>query len=148
MTVQHVDVTLTIDGHSKGTIEQPFTCCAELTAKRSDKFAIRIQFLNTMHVSIGDVEIAFSINSDARCVCCSESGGNCISGVSPCAPDDASPSCGNPCPEGLSCVTVNGQAVCGDQSECIGPSERSCGNCGTQTRTCQDGEWSSWSGCG
>lgn len=90
---------------------------------------------------------AFTLHSDPKCVCCSEYGGNCISGESPCAPDDASPSCGNPCPTGLSCVQVNGKAVCGDKNECIGPEEQACGNCGRQTRSCNDGEWSRWSTC-
>lgn len=36
---------------------------------------------------------------------------------------------------------------CTGQS-CTGQSSQSCGNCGTQTRTCNNGVWSSWSTCG
>jgi hypothetical protein len=90
---------------------------------------------------------AFTLRSDPRCVCCSNGGGACISGESPCAPEDASPTCGNPCPSDLSCVTLNGKAVCGQKSECIGPTEQACGNCGTQTRSCLDGQFTSWSVC-
>lgn len=90
---------------------------------------------------------AFSLHTDPKCVCCSESGGGCVAGDSPCAPEDASPSCGNRCPAGLSCVKQNGRHVCGFESECVGPSEQRCGNCGTQSRTCEDGQWSSWSVC-
>src|SRR4051812_24788949 len=32
-------------------------------------------------------------------------------------------------------------------SACSGLSEQECGNCGTQTRTCNDGVWSAWSAC-
>ena len=32
-------------------------------------------------------------------------------------------------------------------TECAGPVTRSCGNCGTQTRSCTEGEWSDWSTC-
>lgn len=90
---------------------------------------------------------SFTINTDPHCACCSTRGGNCISGVSECAPDDASPTCGNRCPEGLSCVTVDGKSVCGQKNECSGPTEQACGNCGTQTRTCENGEFSAWSKC-
>ena len=90
---------------------------------------------------------SFTINTDPHCACCSTRGGSCISGVSECAPDDASPTCGNRCPEGLACVTVNGKSLCGQKSECSGPTEQACGNCGTQTRTCEGGEFSSWSQC-
>lgn len=30
---------------------------------------------------------------------------------------------------------------------CQGPTKQGCGNCGTQTRVCQAGKWSSWSQC-
>lgn len=93
---------------------------------------------------------AFTLQNDPRCACCSTQGGRCTSGISECAPEDASPSCGNRCPSGLACVKLKGQdkSVCGPPpTECAGPSEQACGNCGTQTRTCESGEWSSWSKC-
>lgn len=90
---------------------------------------------------------AFSMRSDPSCVCCSNQGGHCISGESPCAPEESSPTCGNRCPSGLSCVSVNGKAVCGQKSECAGPTQQACGDCGAQTRTCDGGEWSAWSKC-
>src|SRR5439155_8120483 len=31
---------------------------------------------------------------------------------------------------------------------CGGAMTRACGNCGTQSRRCQDGKWSDWSTCG
>jgi alpha-tubulin suppressor-like RCC1 family protein len=31
---------------------------------------------------------------------------------------------------------------------CDGPGSQSCGNCGTQTRACNNGTWSDWSACG
>jgi hypothetical protein len=92
---------------------------------------------------------AFSLQSDPRCACCSMLGGRCTSGETECAPEDASPSCGNRCPEGLACVKLMGQekSVCGQPTECIGPTTQDCGNCGSQTRTCDSGEWSEWSEC-
>lgn len=30
---------------------------------------------------------------------------------------------------------------------CVGSSSQSCGNCGTQTRTCNNGQWSNWGVC-
>ena len=90
---------------------------------------------------------SFTINTDPNCACCSNRPGSCTSGVSECAPEGASPTCGNRCPEGLSCVTLNGKSVCGQKSECVGPTAQACGNCGTQTRTCESGDWSAWSKC-
>ena len=45
-------------------------------------------------------------------------------------------SCGGNCEWGA-CLTQT----------CSGPSSQSCGNCGTQTRTCDNGVWSAWSAC-
>lgn len=89
----------------------------------------------------------FTIGSDPLCVCCSSSASRCTIEASPCAPESRSLLCGDRCPTGYSCVTVNGKSVCGTRSYCDGPAEQSCGNCGTQTRTCNDGTWSSWSEC-
>jgi hypothetical protein len=36
---------------------------------------------------------------------------------------------------------------CGSQT-CAGPASQGCGNCGTQTRTCDNGTWSDWGACG
>src|SRR5205814_9206693 len=30
---------------------------------------------------------------------------------------------------------------------CAGPTSQACGHCGTQTRTCDSGQWSAWSAC-
>jgi len=89
----------------------------------------------------------FTIGSDPNCVCCSNSAEGCVIESSPCAPEARSAECGNRCPAGFACVTVNGKSVCGTKSRCDGPSEQACGNCGTQTRHCNDGTWSSWSEC-
>jgi hypothetical protein len=91
---------------------------------------------------------AFTITTDPRCACCSERGGFCTSGLSECAPEDASPTCGNRCPEGLSCnKQPDGKSICGQKTECVGQRQQACGNCGAQNRTCEAGEWSRWSTC-
>lgn len=90
---------------------------------------------------------AFTMPSDPRCVCCSAQPGACVSGESPCAPEGSSPTCGARCPEGLECVAGKGGSVCGKKTSCQGPERQACGNCGTQSRTCEDGNWSAWSEC-
>jgi len=48
-----------------------------------------------------------------------------------------------------------GSRTCGGNCEwsacqaqtCSGPSSQACGNCGTQTRNCDNGVWSAWSAC-
>ncbi|HVU03705.1 MAG TPA: hypothetical protein VHE30_18225 [Polyangiaceae bacterium] len=90
---------------------------------------------------------AFTIHTDPRCACCSKSPGVCTSGVTECAPEGASPTCGDPCPSGLACVEVNGKHVCGTESKCDGEPRQACGACGVSTRTCENGTWSAWSEC-
>ena len=65
------------------------------------------------------------------------------SGEGDCAPNDrqacgssGTQTCGGDCHWG----TCTGQT-------CSGPSSEACGNCGTHTRTCKNGVWSSWSAC-
>jgi hypothetical protein len=68
-------------------------------------------------------------------------------GEGPCAPDSTvmcgtggTQTCGGNCTLNASCT---GQT-------CVGPSSQSCGNCGTQTRTCdmETATWSDWTDCG
>jgi YVTN family beta-propeller protein len=50
---------------------------------------------------------------------------------------------------------MSGRQLCGGDCRwgactgqvCSGPPAQSCGNCGTQTRTCGNGTWSEWSAC-
>ncbi|HEY3665540.1 MAG TPA: hypothetical protein VGL19_06045 [Polyangiaceae bacterium] len=100
------------------------------------------------NVLAGQACDSFSIDSDPACACCSNHAGSCVSGVSACAPKGASATCGDPCPRGLSCQEANDRAVCGAaKPACAGPAEQACGTCGSQTRSCQSGVWSSWSDC-
>jgi hypothetical protein len=48
--------------------------------------------------------------------------------------------CGHACPQGSTCQ--KGQCQCPS-----GSTTQACGNCGTQTRTCNGGTWSGWSAC-
>jgi len=59
-------------------------------------------------------------------------------------------------PEMIESCGVNGIRTCGgdctwgdcENQTCDGPATRSCGNCGTQHRSCNNGAWSEWSACG
>ena len=59
-------------------------------------------------------------------------------------------------PEMIESCGVNGIRTCGgdctwgdcENQTCDGPATRSCGNCGTQHRSCNNGMWSEWSACG
>ena len=59
-------------------------------------------------------------------------------------------------PETIESCGVNGIRTCGgdctwgdcENQTCDGPATRSCGNCGTQHRSCNNGVWSEWSVCG
>ena len=58
-------------------------------------------------------------------------------------------------PEASEACGANGLRTCGgdctwsecENQSCDGPHTRSCGDCGTQRRTCREGEWSEWSAC-
>jgi hypothetical protein len=60
-----------------------------------------------------------------------------------CVPNDIT-ACGN---DGTEVCGGNCQwSECGGQ-RCEGPSSEACGNCGTRTRSCDNGVWSDWSEC-
>ena len=63
-------------------------------------------------------------------------GGACTPGMSEACPTGGRRSCGGDCTWG-ECMAQT----------CMGPSSRACGNCGTQTRTCQAGMWTEWTAC-
>lgn len=63
--------------------------------------------------------------------------GVCAPGSSQACGSQGSQSCGADCRWG----------ACAGQ-RCEGPASRACGNCGTQTRSCDDGRWSDWTACG
>jgi len=70
---------------------------------------------------------------------CSDQGA-CAPGVTRACMNNGTETCGTDCEWG----------VCGGQDmPCSGAAEQACGNCGTQTRTCdmKTGEWSAWSTC-
>lgn len=87
-------------------------------------------------------------------VCCDRAcGGSCescrVSGsVGTCTAIGCSPGSSQTC--GMngtqSCDNRCQWSTCEGQS-CAGPATQPCGNCGTQTRTCNNGVWSSWSAC-
>jgi RHS repeat-associated protein len=49
--------------------------------------------------------------------------------------------CGHACATGAVCNAATCVATC------TGPSTQACGNCGTQSRTCNAGTWSAWGAC-
>ena len=64
------------------------------------------------------------------------SAGACAPGTSETCPTGGKRTCGGDCMWG----------PCMAQT-CMGPSSRTCGNCGTQTRSCVNGIWADWSAC-
>lgn len=78
-------------------------------------------------------------------------------------PGGSGPSCTDDCVAGNSWCDGGTQYSCaeGDMDPCLealpqgpcppekcdGPDQMKCGNCGSQTRTCSNGKWSSWSPC-
>ena len=62
--------------------------------------------------------------------------GTCIPAETELCGRGGSRACGGNC-EWAACLTQT----------CSGSSSQSCGNCGTQTRTCDNGAWSEWSPC-
>lgn len=86
--------------------------------------------------------------TDVMCSCyCQDqnsvfSGGHCV-----CPPSQ-------PHWNGSACIACTGSTPVWNGTACVaatcsGPSSQACGNCGTQTRTCNPatGEWSAWSSC-
>src|SRR5437879_4826005 len=75
----------------------------------------------------------------------------CVAGTCQRHPDGGASQCGdtnqaccanNACRNGLVCT--GNKCV---PASCMGAAEQACGKCGTQTRTCNNGTWSSWSAC-
>jgi len=62
--------------------------------------------------------------------------GSCTPGAAESCGRGGTRTCGGNCEWGA-CVAQT----------CSGPSAQACGNCGTQTRSCESGVWSSWSVC-
>lgn len=62
--------------------------------------------------------------------------GSCAAGNIQACGNGGSQQCGNNCQWG----------PCLNQG-CVGPAMQSCGNCGTQSRTCVNGVWSAWTPC-
>jgi len=88
---------------------------------------------------------AFDVDSDPRCACCSKHTGTCVAEVSACAPKNASDVCGEPCPSGMVCREISGRGLC--TRACEGAAQKSCGECGVQTRSCTNGGLSDWGPC-
>jgi hypothetical protein len=116
-------------------------------------------------------------NNCGSCGNACAAGASCVGGSCQCPPGPTSQKCGNCGTQTRACnrdgswsawSACSGQGACapgttqhcganGTQNcnsscqwgacSCTGPSSQHCGNCGTQTRTCNNGTWSSWSAC-